>query len=121
MPHRNAPEEDPTTKEEPATPERFRSATAAIRRVLEGSISLDEWEAAFSQVSGLTRRAVNGESDEIAAMVAARGEYHAALREWHQHLPGLQGWLVAEKNRLESRLAHGTGVRSWLGAHGQTR
>ena len=117
----NAAAGGPPTETEPLTAERYRSAVTAIRRVLEGSTCLEDWHDAFSQVLALSGRPANSETDENARMVAARAEYHAALREWHRQLPHLRGWLVAEKNRLESRLAHGSGLRSWLGTHGQTR
>jgi hypothetical protein len=110
-----------TATEGPVTLERFQSATAAIRRVLEGSACLEDWESAFSQVLALSGRAANSETVESAALIAARDEYRTVLTEWHRQLPRLRGWLAAEKNRLESRLAHGTGVQSWLGTHSQTR
>jgi len=109
------------TEEDPVTPERFRSATVAIRRVLQGSTCLKEWDTAFSQVIELSGRTTTCATDESAALVAARNEYRAALREWYEQLPRLRGWLLVEKTRLEARRAHETGLRAWFGAHGQTR
>ena len=121
------PDDDRMTKQEPiveqnqVTPERFRSAAAAVRRVLQGSTCLDEWGAAFSQVIGLSGRTADRAADDSAALVAARDEYRTALREWHEQLPRLHGWLLAEKTRLEVRRAHENGVHAWFGAQRQTR
>jgi len=103
------------------TAERFRSATAAIRRVLQGSTCLEEWGAAFAEVIDLSSRTPNRAVENSAALVAARDEYRTVLREWHEQLPRLHGWLLAEKQRLEARRAHEAGLHAWLEAHGQTR
>jgi len=108
-------------RQSPVTPESFRSATHAIRRVLEGSTSLQDWGSAFSQVFALHGRAVNGNSDVDPALAEARSEYRATLQKWHAQLPRLREWLMTQKNAIESRQAHGAGVSSWLKAHGQTR
>jgi len=117
----SAGEEGLTTSQEPITPEVLRSATAAIQRVLDGSTCLEDWPSALSQVFNLSGRALNSKAASDTAMIDARREYHETLRKWYQQLPRLQGWLMAERDRLESRLAHGTGLREWLGLHGQTR
>ncbi|SRR6266536_6180622 len=117
-PNTASPDEEPI-REEAVTPERFRSATAAIRRVLEGNTSLEDWNSAFSQVFALHGRAVNRDEDTVTA--AARGEYRATLQKWHERLPRLREWLITQKKRIESRQAHGVGASSWLQAHGQTR
>jgi hypothetical protein len=119
--HNQMTEPELITEKDQVTPERFRSATAAIRRVLQGSTCLEEWGAAFSQVIDLSGRAAKRAADDSAAVVAARGEYRTALREWNEQLPRLRGWLLAEKTRLEARRAHETGVRAWFGAQRQTR
>jgi hypothetical protein len=119
--HKQITEPELITEQDQVTPERFRSATAAIRRVLQGSTCLEEWGAAFSQVIDLSGRTTNCAADDNAALVAARSEYRAALREWHEQLPRLRGWLLAEKTRLATRRAHETGVRAWFRAQGQTR
>lgn len=103
------------------TAERYRSAAAAIRLVLEGSKSLEHWEAAFVQVSALAGRGAGDDGNASADVIAARAEYHVVLRGWHEQLPRLHEWLIAEKLQIESRLAHGTRVHSWLRTHGQTR
>ena len=109
------------TEQDCVTPERFRTATAAIRRVLQGSTCLEEWGAAFSQVIDLSGRTAKRTADDSAALVAARSEYRAALQEWREQLPRLHGWLLAEKTRLEARRAHEGGVRAWFRAQRQTR
>ena len=51
----------------------------------------------------------------------ARAEYNSALKEWHQQLPRLRGWLLAEKARLETNHSHAQSVRSWLETNQQTK
>jgi len=115
-------EEERSTPEEGAvTPERFQSAKAALQRVLDGSTCLDDWTYAFSQVFNLTGRAVNSQRAPNPALLDACREYDEMLRKWYQQLPSLQGWLIAERTRQESRLAHGSRLRAWLRLHGQTR
>jgi hypothetical protein len=119
--HNQMTEPELITEQDQVTPERFRSATAAIRRVLQGSTCLEEWGAAFSQVIELSGRTTNCAAHDSAALGAARSEYRTALGEWREQLPRLHGWLLAEKTRLEARRAHETGVRAWFGAQRQTR
>src|SRR5436305_6053936 len=95
---------------EPITPETLRSAAASIQRVLDGSTCLEDWASAFSQVLKLSGRGPSGEAAPSIAIRAARREYEETLRKWHEQLPRLQGWLIAERNRLESRLSHGAGI-----------
>jgi hypothetical protein len=92
-----------------------------LQRVLDGSTCLDDWTCAFSQVFNLTGRAVNSQRAPNPALLDACREYDEMLRKWYQQLPSLQGWLIAERTRLESRLAHGSRLRAWLRLHGQTR
>jgi|SRR5881394_159210 hypothetical protein len=103
------------------TAQSFRSATEAIRRVLEGSTSLEDWDSAFSQVFALHGRAANSDGNEDTTTAEARREYYATLQKWHAQLPRLREWLITQKNAIESRQAHGARVSSWLKAHGQTR
>ena len=62
-------EQELITEQVSVTPERFRSARAAIRRVLQGSTCLEEWGAAFSQVIDLSGRTANRAAYESAALV----------------------------------------------------
>jgi hypothetical protein len=119
--HDQMTEQELIAERDQITPERFRSATAAIRRVLQGSTCLEEWGAAFAEVIDLSSRGANRAAENSAALLAARDEYRTVLREWHAQLPRLHGWLLAEKQRLEARRAHEAGLRAWLEAHGQTR
>lgn len=108
--------------------EQLSVAAAAIRKALAGfnggsgtAAQLDDVTRAFAEVLRMaaTRLASPQASDPEVAQ--ALDEYHSALREWLRHLPRVQGWLLAERARLELRQNHAESVRTWLDAQGQTR
>lgn len=113
------------------TAQKLQAATSILRRALAtlgpGSpINLCAITDAFAAVrSVFEARSAQG----AIAMVSerddeydrARAEYNSALQEWHQQLPRLRGWLLAEKARLETNHSHAQSVRSWLETNQQTK
>lgn len=118
----------------PANPtlEQIISATSVLRRALASlepgaHITLELIDSAFAAVCGVseTRRSeLAGHRVPIADRPDSNqvlADYHSALREWERQLPRVQGWLLAEKARLQARSGHARSVSTWLETNQQTK
>lgn len=105
-----------------------RAAADELRRAVAafapgGQVSTQLIAAAFAAARHISEaRLVAHESIEDAAGLRdAVNDYRSALQQWHQQLPRVHGWLLAERARLERRRAHTDSVSSWLQASRQAR
>lgn len=106
----------------------MESATAAIRRALEGlapgsRLELGNFLEAFRGVQRVSefRHSLQRTHASDTDSTRADAEYRAALADWERHLPRLHGWLLAERTRLGSRSGHANLVRAWVDADQRTR
>lgn len=58
---------------------------------------------------------------ERTTFAASNGDGKRALEDWLAFLPKLQGWLLAERARLESRRTHAASVQRWVDSSHRTR
>jgi hypothetical protein len=106
------------------------AATTAVRHVLSiwgGNplqtvrISIEDLRAAFSHIIEGRALLEHALPDPTPAFAHAVSEYRAALAELKPHLPGFEGWLLAERGRLVVRRSHAVSVTNWIETNVQTR
>lgn len=113
-----------------ALKDRMVAATAAIRGALadlapNAQTSVPDIANAFAAIHKVLelrhcdQSHLAGSLDGDFTRVLA--DYRSALKEFHQQLPRVHGWLLAEKARLECRRSHADSVQTWLETTKQTR
>jgi hypothetical protein len=117
---------------------RISKAIVALRKVIPGqaveaiafgqikfNIStshVSDLVTAFAAIADVQKvLVVRAESSGLAEVAEALHEYRRLLKEFRANLPCIQGWLLAERAKLESRRSHCAAVESWLRTGRQTR
>ena len=125
---------DPQPGPERLSASEIASATNAVRRAIDsfksgGQVTIHLISSAFAAVRHISelRRSSGSEggnaetAHDLSEMEAVVSEYHAVLLQWNQLLPRVNGWLLTERARLETRVGHAASVQTWLEANRQTR
>jgi len=106
------------------------AATAAAQRVLSiwnGNpletvrIGIEDLRAAFVQIMRARAALELIPQNPPPALADARSRYHSVLEQLKPHLPRFEGWLLAERGRLDARRGHASSVHRWVEANRRTR
>ena|SRR5947207_15034539 len=106
------------------------AATAAAQRVLSiwndnsldtVRISIEDLRTAFVQIMRARTALEAIPQNPSPALADARSQYVSVLEQLRPHLPRFEGWLLAERGRLDDRQAHTTSVEHWMECQHQTR
>jgi hypothetical protein len=106
------------------------AATAAARRVLsiwdEGHhrsvrIGFEELGAAFEEIMRARVTVARIPRDPPAEVSQIFAQYQSALEQLKPHLPRFEGWLLAERARLENRQSHASAASNWAETQAKTR
>jgi hypothetical protein len=108
----------------------LRCATADLRRALAAlapgmQISVELIAGAFNALRRCSQTQHNAgftkQLDQNPQLSQALNEYRSVLRQWLEALQRVQGWLLAERARIEGRRAHACAVHTWIKTNEETR
>jgi hypothetical protein len=106
------------------------AATAAAQRVLSiwncnslvtVRISIEDLRTAFVQIMRARTALEAIPQNPSPALADARSQYVSVLEQLRPHLPRFEGWLLAERGRLDARCGHASSVHRWAEANRRIR